>query len=359
MMNTENYNPEKEVVSLLAGNASLIQCENFLVHLFQSCNILNYKLAWLDERKTETVWLEMDYQYSFQSKKYVISYEENEILVFYYHSETDISEILPIINVVIRHLYLMTSYRTKNDRRYMRQDLELAAKMQQMLVPKNLYCNKLFCASGLYIPNYKVGGDFYDVIPINDHKIGFCIGDISGKGINAAIIMAHFIGFIRSTLMRDLKLEETIAIINAKMYELTEGEKFITLFLGVYNTEDKRLVYINSGHVAIPIYDAESTQWLETGTTILGMFKELPFIELGKVHIEAKKQLLLYTDGLQNLNIDHEPFLSNHELDYILHHDCLGKSAHEITDYFREKVKGINVAEDLKDDISILAVEVG
>ncbi len=358
-MNTKIDTLEKEVVSLLADNASLIHCENFLVQLFQSYNILNYKLSWLDERKIETVWLEKDYQYSFQSKKQVISYGENEILVFYYHSESDISEWFPSIKVIITYLYLSTSYRTKNDRRYMRQDLELAAKMQQMLVPKNLYCNKSFCASGLYIPNYKVGGDFYDVIPINDYKIGFCIGDISGKGINAAIIMAHFIGFIRSTLMRDLKLEETIALINSKMYELTDGEKFITLFLGVYNTEDQRLVYINSGHVAIPIYDAESTQWLETGTTILGMFRELPFIELGKVKIETKKQILLYTDGLQNLTIDHIPFLSNHELDYILHHDCLGKTTHEITDYFREKVKGINVAEDLKDDISILAVEVG
>ena len=358
-MNTEIYNPEKEVVSLLAGNASLVHCENFLVHLLESNHVLSYKLSWLDDRKSETLWLEKDYQYSFQSKKHIFSYEENGILVFYYHSSNNISDLLPILQAVIIHLYLSTSYRTKNDRRYMRQDLELAAKMQQMLVPKNLYCNKSFCASGLYIPNYKVGGDFYDVIPINDHKIGFCIGDISGKGINAAIIMAHFIGFVRSTLMRDLRLEETISLINAKMYELTEGEKFITLFLGVYNTKDKRLVYINSGHVAIPIYDAESTQWLEMGTTILGMFKDLPFIELGKVHIETKKQILLYTDGLQNLTIDHIPFLSNHELDYILHQDCLGKSTDEITDYFREKVKGINVAEDLKDDISILAVEVG
>jgi phosphoserine phosphatase RsbU/P len=350
---------EQDVISLLANNASLIQCENFLIHLFQSNHISNYKLVWLDERKMETVWLEKDYQYSFQTKNQTIAYEENAILVFYYHAETDVSFLLPSIQALIIHLYLSTSYRTKNDRRYMRQDLELAAKMQQMLVPKNLYCNKAFCASGLYIPNYKVGGDFYDVIPINDYKIGFCIGDISGKGINAAIIMAHFIGYIRSTLMRNLKLEETISLINSKMYELTEGEKFITLFLGVYNTKDKRLVYINSGHVAIPIYDQESTHWLETGTTILGVFKELPFIELGKLNIETKKQILLFTDGLQNLTIDHIPFLSNHELDYILHNDCLGKSTHEITDYFREKVKGINVDEDLKDDISILAVEVG
>jgi len=350
---------EKEVIRLIAKNASLPSFEKLLGYIFQETGVLRYKLAWLDERKQETLWLENQYTFDFHVQKLFVNYEEREILVLYYVAEQAIAQWLPSIQCLVIHLYLSTAYRTKNDRRYMRQDLELAAKMQQMLVPKNLYSNKYFSASGLYIPNYKVGGDFYDVIPINDYKIGFCIGDISGKGINAAIIMAHFIGFIRSTLMRDLKLEEAIQLINAKMFELTDGEKFITLFLAVYNTHDKRLVYINSGHQAIPIYDANATQWLETGTTILGMFKELPFIELGKVYIESKKQLLLYTDGLQNMTIDHEPFLSNHELDFILHRECLGKSTKEITDYFREKVKGINVSEDLMDDISLLAVEVG
>lgn len=358
-MSPNNHTLERDTIRLLSEQTSLTELERFIGRTLIEAGVTSYKLAWLDEQKRETSWLEHQYHFQFQTKKEFISYLKRDILVSYYNTDNDISHILPSIRALAVHIYLSTAYRTKNDRRYMHQDLELAAKMQQMLVPKNLYCNKSFCASGLYVPNYQVGGDFYDVIPINEYKLGFCIGDISGKGINAAIIMAHFIGFIRSTLIRDIKLEEAIKLINAKMYELTEGEKFITLFLGVYNTIDGRLVYINSGHPPIPIYDAQETLWLETGTTLLGMFQELPFIELGKLHLQNKKQLLLYTDGLLNLTIDHEPFLSTHELSYILHHDCLGKSPHEITDYFREKVKGINVAEDLQDDISILAVEIG
>lgn len=358
-MSFQVENLEGELLRLIADQSSLPSFERFLAHIMIHSGIESYKLVWLDEEKNETVWLEHNYNYLFETKTEVLQYEKRDILIVYFNGNKLAPQILAALQVAIIHVYLTTAYRTKNDRRYLRQDLELAAKMQQMLVPKNLYCNKSFCATGLYIPNYKVGGDFYDVIPINDHKVGFCIGDISGKGINAAILMAHFIGFIRSTLLQNKKLEEAIQLINAKMYELTEGEKFITLFLGVYNTEDGRLVYINSGHLPIPIYDTHGIEWLETGTTILGMFAELPFLELGKVKIESKKQLLLYTDGLLNMTIDHVPFLSIHELDYILHHECLGKSTHEITDYFREKVKGINVADDLKDDISVLAVEVG
>lgn len=358
-MSFQLENIEGELLELIASQSSLPCLERFIGHVLIQSGIESFKIVWLDEQKNETVWLEHNYNYVFETKTEVINYENRDILVIYNNGNTLTSQVLAVLKVAIIYVYLTTAYRTKNDRRYMRQDLELAAKMQQMLVPKNLYCNKSFCASGLYIPNYKVGGDFYDVIPINDHKIGFCIGDISGKGINAAILMAHFIGFIRSTLLQNKKLEEAIQLINAKMYELTEGEKFITLFLGVYNTEDKRLVYINSGHMPIPIYNSQGVEWLETGTTILGMFAELPFLELGKVKIESKKQLLLYTDGLLNMTIDHVPFLSNQELDYILHHECLGKSTNEITDYFREKAQGINVAEELKDDISVLAVEVG
>lgn len=350
---------EGELLTLLADQASLPSMERFIGHALIQSGIESYKLSWLDEQKNETVWLEHNYNYLFETRTEVLHYEKRDILILYFNGKDLETRVRTALRVAIVHVYLTTAYRTKNDRRYMRQDLELAAKMQHMLVPKNLYCNKSFCASGLYIPNYKVGGDFYDVIPINDYKIGFCIGDISGKGINAAILMAHFIGFIRSTLLQNKKLEEAIQLINAKMYELTEGEKFITLFLGVYNTEDRRLVYINSGHLPIPIYDASGIEWLETGTTILGMFAELPFLELGKVKIESKKQLLLYTDGLLNMTIDHVPFLSNQELDYILHHECLGKSTHEIANYFREKAQGIHVAEELKDDISVLAVELG
>ena len=356
-MSFQIENIELELMRLIADQSSLPSFERFVGHAFIKAGVESYRLAWLDEKKNETVWLEHNYSYLFETKTEVINYEKHGILIIYYNGNTLAPQIQISMQVAIIHVYLTTAYRTKNDRRYMRQDLELAAKMQQMLVPKNLYCNKSFCATGLYIPNYKVGGDFYDVIPINDNKVGFCIGDISGKGINAAILMAHFIGFIRSTLLQNIKLEESIRIINAKMYELTEGEKFITLFLGIYNIQDRRLVYINSGHLPIPIYDTNGIEWLETGTTILGMFAELPFLELGKVKIEGKKQLLLYTDGLLNMTIDHMPFLSTQELDYIIHHECLGKPTHGITDYFREKVQGINVAEELKDDISVLAVE--
>lgn len=347
---------ERLFVKSIANNVSIEVIENQLETIFQLLQITEYKISWIDNHK-EISWINKQLVFQFETQRQLISFGNSNIAILYFNSTSHLQDFENIIKAIIIHCYFVIFKKSKLDGQLMKKDLEVAARMQKSLIPTDLFSNNFFQASGLYMPNYEVGGDFYDVIPINDYKIGFCIGDISGKGINAAIIMSHFIGFIRSILIKNIPLEETIALINKKMYELVGGEKYITLFLGIYNSEDKRLVYINSGHLPIPIYDENEMEWLDKGTTILGMFPELPFIELGKKFISSQQKLLLYTDGLLNLNIDHEPFLSKGELAYILNKDCIKKSPAEITAYFRENIKTIDVDDDIKDDISILAVE--
>jgi phosphoserine phosphatase RsbU/P len=348
---------EKKFITAVAQNSPIDIVVDLVKEILEAVEIKEYKLSWLDEYQYEVNWLNKDYDYDFSFSSLKFQYESKNIAILYCRDYSKLKEVENIFKAAVIHCYLVIVRQNKIDKELMKKDLEVAAKMQQLLIPKNLFSNQHFTASGLYLPNYKVGGDFYDVFQINSHKTGFCIGDISGKGINAAIIMSHFIGYIQATLKATSHLEDAITKINHKIYTLTGGEKFITLFIGIYNNLDKRLVYINSGHVSIPLYTKEKFEWLETGTTLLGIFPELPFIELGKKYIEEKTQLFLFTDGLQNLNIDHEPFLSDKELTYILNKECLGKSPKEIIDYFKDKVKTIEVEDDLKDDISILAIE--
>lgn len=347
---------EKKFISAIAQNSPIEIVEDIVVEILTAADIIDYKLSWLDDYQYEIGWKENNYNYDFSFSSLKFQYESKNIAILYCRDYSKFKELENIFKAAVIHCYLVIVRQNKIDKELMKKDLEVAAKMQQLLIPKNLFSNQHFTAAGLYLPNYKVGGDFYDVFQIDSHKTGFFIGDISGKGINAAIIMSHFIGFIQSTLKSDL-LEDAIVKINHKIYSLTAGEKFITLFIGVYNNLDKRLIYINSGHVSTPLYTQDNFEWLDTGTTLLGIFPELPFIELGKKYIQEKTQLFLFTDGLQNLNIDHEPFLSDKELTYILNTECLGKSPDEIINYFREKVKTIEVDEDIKDDISVLAIE--
>lgn len=346
---------ERKIIDAIAQNIPLEAIHTLIIDLLQHCSIHRFKLVWLTELREEVLWIEREYSFDFNTKKIFFCYQDKDIALLYFQSTDELLD--NNFSSLINYCYLRFRRETTiPHHKNINRDLALAAKMQQFLVPQNLYCNRSFCASGLYIPNYQVGGDFYDVVPINDYKIGFCIGDISGKGVNAAILMSYFIGFIRSTLLMNLALEDVVRIINQKIYELTQGEKFITLFLAIYNTQDRRLVYINSGHIPIPLYDQNHLEWLETGTTILGAFKELPFMELGKKIIDTPQNLFLYTDGLLNLNIDHEPFLSKKELAYLLQNECKEKTPFEITEYFAHKTKTISVEEELKDDISVLAL---
>lgn len=348
---------EQKFITAISHNSKIEVVEKLVEEILAIGEIKEYKLSWLDDNVSEIEWLQKDYNFDFSFSSVKIQYESRTIAVLYARDFKHIKSIENILKATIIHCYLVIVRQNKIDKELMKKDLEVAAKMQQLLIPKNLFSNEHFEATGLYLPNFKVGGDFYDVFQIDNHKTGFFIGDISGKGINAAIIMSHFIGYIQDMLKTHELLEEAIKKINHKIYSLTAGEKFITLFIGVYNNLDKRLIYINSGHVSIPLYSKDKFEWLETGTTLLGIFPELPFVELGKTFIDKTSQLFLFTDGLQNLNIDHEPFLSDKELIYILNNECLGKSTKEIINYFSDKVKTIDVDDDIKDDISVLAIE--
>ena len=359
MLQAVETNFNQALLDLIASNASLDQYENLTRSIFSQAGILTYTIAIYDYKGKDKEWIHVKLD------------RENAIHTYFLHYDEDLSARISIpssnqekyrkneklIKALIEHVYLKKIKVQKIDNTLLRKDLELASKMQRLLIPKTLFNSKDFKAAGLYKPHSQVGGDFYDVYPINEKEIGFCIGDISGKGVNAAIIMANFQALAKTILVSERTLEPVIERINAKMYELTEGEKFITLFLAVYNIEAKRLVYANCGHLPIALYNENEFEWLEEGTTIIGAFNSLPFIEIGKRYLTQSAKLFLYTDGALNLNFDHEPLLSFNELKYVLQNQCANKSVEEIIEFFNNGIKSIDVEDEMHDDISMLSIE--
>ncbi len=358
-MHHSESNYMQSIIDRISANADIDSYEELTRTIFSDAKIVNYSIAIYDYRHKPKEWI------------YVKLSNENAIHTFFLHYEKDISARVSIpssyqfqyknietaIKAIIEIVYLKNIKEQKIDTTLLIKDLELAAKMQRLLIPKKLYGNAQFKAAGLYKPNNQVGGDFYDVYPINEGEIGFCIGDISGKGVNAAIVMANYQAFAKSILSSERTLEPVINRINAKMFQLTEGEKFLTLFIGVYNMKSKRLVYANCGHLPVAYYNETEFEWLDKGTTIIGAFENLPFIEIGKIYLTSASKLFLYTDGALNLNFDHEPLLSFSELKYVLQKECLSKTPDEIMSFFDEGIKSIDVEEELRDDITMLAIE--
>jgi sigma-B regulation protein RsbU (phosphoserine phosphatase) len=177
-------------------------------------------------------------------------------------------------------------------------ELELAAKVQTMLIPDELPSNEKIQLSALYLPHQNIGGDYYDFIRLNESEFIFCIADVSGKGVGAALIMSNLQAYMRALVQQDFSLEKLVSSLNANVLKNTKGERFITLFLGRYNCETRKLDYINAGHNPPQLFQKNKIVELTVGCTILGMFDELPKVETGSVKLDKKALLVAYTDGL-------------------------------------------------------------
>ena len=187
----------------------------------------------------------------------------------------------------------------------MRKELELASKMQSMLIPDSsvLPKNKRINIEAYYNPHFEVGGDYYDYVELSKDEIGFCIADVSGKGISAAILMSNFQANLRALFTHEISLPALIEKINDRVIKAANGEKFITFFVAKYNFKTRELEYINAGHNQPIMYrkDIDELTFLDKGCVGMGMLDEIPMIRKGSVTIEGPAKILCYTDGLVEL----------------------------------------------------------
>jgi sigma-B regulation protein RsbU (phosphoserine phosphatase) len=127
-----------------------------------------------------------------------------------------------------------------------RREVELAAEIQRGLLPARQ--GAPFPAVGMNLPARMVSGDFYDIVPLSGDRIGFCLGDVSGKGINAALLMAKTASLYRC-LARDIASPgELLARLNDEICETATRGMFVTMFAGVYDQGDGGVVMANAGH---------------------------------------------------------------------------------------------------------------
>lgn len=186
-------------------------------------------------------------------------------------------------------------------------ELEVAREMQKLLFPTELPSNKKLDISARYIPRHAIGGDYYDFIPLGDEEYIMCIADVSGKGISAALLMANFQATIRTVLKyQNFELPFLMEELNKKVVRATHGEKFITFFIAHYNGFTHELKYVNAGHNHPVLYQNKEIVMLESGCTGLGMLDELPSVKVGQLTITPNSSLVLYTDGIVELENEEE-----------------------------------------------------
>lgn len=190
----------------------------------------------------------------------------------------------------------------------LKKELELAARMQTALIPREdqLPDKGKIIVNGFYYPHSEVGGDYYDCIKLSENVTGFCIADVSGKGMSAAILMSNFQASLRALFTYDIVLETLIRRLNSIIIANAAGEKFITFFVARYNQQSHYLEFINAAHNPPVFYNTVSgeTKHLRSCCVGIGMLDEIPGIKTEGIVINEHSKIVCYTDGLSELKGD-------------------------------------------------------
>ncbi len=261
-----------------------------------------------------------------------------------------------IITVAIENKIL---FRDTIEKEKLKKELEVAKEVQHYLIPGNDKLQEfanILRFQGYYEPHSEIGGDYYDVIALNKEECIFCIGDVSGKGVPAAILMANFQAHFRALLnfSRYRSLKTIVSQLNSIVIELTKGNMFITFFVAKYNRSTNTLEYVNAGHNPPFFYDAstEKVHCLTEGTTGLGMTSECIKVNSGHLsNIPEGSVLMLYTDGLvESLDGKNVVFDTEYLKEVIKNEKRLDKIMYSLS-------YDIKTGKDFFDDISILGAE--
>jgi sigma-B regulation protein RsbU (phosphoserine phosphatase) len=240
----------------------------------------------------------------------------------------------------------------------LRRELELAARMQMKLIPNNtkLPSDNLIRAKGFYFPHYEVGGDYYDFMQLSEEIAGFCIADISGKGMSAAILMSNFQASLRALFTANASFEELIRTLNTLVVTNSDGEGFITLFIARYNTRSRELEYVNAAHTPPLIINLSTGQssLLRPTCVGVGMIDDIPCVKTETLTLKNPTKIICYTDGLSELKDEGG---RDYGIAPLVKHFPNRKP---LADNIESLISDIDISSNnqrLFDDVSILAIE--
>jgi sigma-B regulation protein RsbU (phosphoserine phosphatase) len=236
----------------------------------------------------------------------------------------------------------------------LQRELELAAEMQNMLLPKVLPLNDQIQVEALYQAHGEVGGDYYDFFYINDHEWVSCMADVSGKGISAAFLMAGFQAHIKALFHQPLTtLSEAVVSLNQNVIDASRGERFVTFFICKFNNKNRILEYINCGHNPALIAIKNQTTWLTATIPGLGMIDELPHVRVESITIPEAFTMISYTDGLVEIeNSKKQPF-GEERIAVVMKK----RPPHSIPQYLLKAAENFKENQPFVDDLAILAIQ--
>jgi hypothetical protein len=199
-----------------------------------------------------------------------------------------------LITIAILVLLLLMELR---DKLSLKGDLEIAREIQFGLVPSEPFERDNFTIHYAMRPANTVGGDYYDIIELEENHMGLIVGDVAGKGMPAALMMALLQGSLRTLLTAGHRGTELISKLNNYLYSNIPANKLVTLFYAELDTSNGEIRYVNAGHNAPFLLRADRIERLASTSIVIGIVEELDIEERRDVLLPGER-LVIFTDGV-------------------------------------------------------------
>jgi len=273
------------------------------------------------------------------------------------YSESDLEFIYSIGNLAIISLENNRLLHEALEKQKMEEDLLIARDIQRNLLPQTLPDYANFDIAALNVSSKQVGGDYYDVIPLDDEKFYIAIADVSGKGVPASLMMANIQAFLQVICRQGIRIDEATAMINDLVTANTSEGRFITFFWGYIDTLKNTLTYVNAGHNPPYIIRNGKIIKLDKGGIILGVMRTIvPYI-FEEVELKKNDVIILYTDGVSEaMNLKNEEY-SEEKLQEVAE-SLVDKTAEEILNGIKEDVQIFTQGNIQSDDITMIVIKV-
>ena len=262
-------------------------------------------------------------------------------------------------NQMTEYVQQLIKERVQKER--LEREIEIARNVQERLFPDTAPRMKNMEIAGVCLPARVVSGDYYDFLPLGGDDLGLAVGDISGKGISAALLMASLQAALHSNVMHlhdaeDAAGERNVAGIverlNRQIYNYTGTNRFATFFYAHYDGNLRTLVYCNAGHNPPLHFHGDECRRLSVGGTVVGIFPEVAY-EQETLRVEDGDLIVAYTDGLTECtDVNGEEFGEEQLIQLI--RDNSNMPVEDMKRMIIERVLAWKSAEEQADDITLI-----
>jgi len=240
----------------------------------------------------------------------------------------------------------------------LREELRLASQIQQKLLPKSPPEIPGYDIAAINIPAKEVGGDYYDFITVSENEIIFCLGDVSGKGMPASLIMSNLQAALHTQALVGLSAKEAVGNANKIIYENTDSTKFVTFFYALLDFVDHRITFCNAGHDR-PVYIRNKSikKDLSTGGIPLGYLPDFEY-EDEEIQFKNGSILVLYSDGItEPMNREEEEFGLERLITLI--NENIEKTSKELVKIILDKILEFTGDTEQMDDMTLMIIQRG